>query len=106
MSYIKRSPRRELDPSHDELVKSLVDEIAAGPTGTGPRIIEEAVHGSDRLHVYVDWDDWKNVKEEHRSAAILDAYRQAPGLGDDAVRRVTIAMGLTSEESKALGIDT
>ena len=95
-------PHRDLDPRHDELVKLLVAEMDKGAEGTGPTIIDQRVMNSDRRHVYVIWDDWKDVVEDHRSAAILDAYGEKHG--KEQMLKVSIAMGLTSQESEALGI--
>lgn len=95
-------PNREHDQNHEEMVRLLVEEIGQGRAGTGPQIIQQQVQGSDRLHVYVIWDRWPGVLEEHRSAAILDAYREH--FGESTMSRVSIAMGLTPAEAEAMGI--
>lgn len=90
------------DPNHAELVSLLVKEITGGATNQGPTIIQEEVQGSDRLHVYVIWDEWGSVRDEHRASAILDAYKEA--FDEETMQRVSIALGLTQEEADAMGI--
>ena len=44
----------------------------------------------------------EGAEEEHRSAAILDAYEQAKG--KDTMMKISIAMGVTQAEADRLGI--
>lgn len=101
MPYKSIGPRADVDANHAELVKELVEEMQLGDKGTGPVIVEQPV--KTRLHVYVLWHKWDGVREEHRSAAILDAYKEH--FGEEKMRSVSIAMGLTGSEAKSLGID-
>lgn len=111
MPYYSRKPKSQTDARHTVLVKALVGELKKGPTtGPGggvavqnaPVIIEEAMSPGQSVHVYVIWDEWASVTEEHRSAAILDAYDEAKG--KTAMMNISIAMGLTPTEADRLGI--
>ena len=101
MPFYKEQPGQHRDANHNELVEAIVAEFDR-QEGDGPVIIQEAVQASDRLHVFVIWDRFRNVREEHRSAAILDAYQQH--FGEETMLRVAIAMGLTQAEADAMGI--
>ncbi len=104
MAFIRRAPGSKQHKNHDKWVAQLkleCDETTA--TETGPTIVEEQVQGSDRLHVFAIWDEWRDAPEEQRSAAILDAYEQARG--KEVAALVAIAMGLTRDEADAMGID-
>ncbi len=102
MPYKTEGPRREVHPDHAQFVDTLVEEMRLGDKGNGPDILEQRVRNSDRLHVYVIWNKWADVREEQRSAAILDAYTRH--FGDEKMRQMSIAMGLTPDEAKSLGI--
>jgi hypothetical protein len=109
MSYVKRPLRRDLAPDHESLVRELIQELkpqtlaqAAMKDKNAPVIIEEQMRNSDRLQVYVKWEKWAGVREDHRGAAILDAFEKA--LGQEYARRIIIAMGVTPEEAEDLGI--
>lgn len=101
MPFFREKPGQDRDAKHGELVKALIKEFDR-EQGDGPVIIEEPVQASDLLHVYVIWDRFRDVREEHRSAAILDAYQQQ--FGEETMKRVSIAMGLTQAEADAMGI--
>ena len=109
MPYVKRPLHRDLDPNHVQLVgilrqelkpKTLVQDVFKDQSA--PVIIEEQMRNSDRLQVYVKWARWSGIREDHRTAAILDAYEQE--LGRDYAGRIVIALGLTQDEARDLGI--
>lgn len=111
MPYYSRPARRHTDQRHVQLVNALVAELKSGPTtcpagepdpAFDPIIIEEPVPPGPSVNVYVIWIEWGTVTEEHRSAAILDAYKDAKG--QDAMLNISIAMGLTPTEADRLGI--
>ena len=108
MAYVKRQRQRNQDPNHEYLVGCLVKEFSkkmsqlALATESDPVIIEEQMRNSDRLQVYVIWAAWSDVQEEHRSAAILDAYERH--FRQVYASRIVIALGLTPPEAKKLGI--
>ncbi|NOT02543.1 MAG: hypothetical protein HOP29_18200 [Phycisphaerales bacterium] len=100
MPFVKRKLPAK-NPDHGKWVSKLAAECRKD-TGNGPRIIEEQVPGSKQLHVYVIWDDWADAPDHERSAAILDAYKEA--FDEETMLNVTIAMGLTTQEAAAMGI--
>ena len=109
MPYVKRERQRELSPDHERLVsaliremrpKTLVEDVFADRDA--PKIIEEKMRHSDRLQVFVIWNQWLGVREDHRTAAILSAYERE--LGQEYARRVVIALGVTPDEATELGI--
>ena len=109
MPYVKRPRRRDLDPNHAQLVgvlrqelkpKTLVQDVFKDKNA--PVIIEEQMRSSERLQIYVTWAGWSGVREDHRTSAILDAYEQE--LGPEYARRIVVAMGLTPDEAKELGV--
>ncbi len=54
------------------------------------------------MHVTVIWDAWGNVPREGRGHIIFDAYREVGG--EEEVRSISIALGLTHTEADRLGI--
>jgi len=115
MPYVKRNIGREVAPNHEYLVESLTNELKNEPkpkslardvfhpqNEDAPDIIEEQSRKSNYLHVYVIWKDWSGIREDYRSAAILDAYERQ--LGKEYAGRILVALGLTPEEAKSLGV--
>ena len=113
MPYVKKSSQASIASNHDSLVGAIVRELSAPQVQTLsqaavgldpyrlPCIIEGTIRNSDRLEVYVIWTDWSGVREEHRTAAILDAYERTK---PDQARKVVIALGVTPDEAKELGV--
>lgn len=56
---------------------------------------------SNRVHLTVIWDLWKNLSHQERSEIILDAYEAWRGQG--SAETVSVAMGLTTAEAGRLG---
>jgi hypothetical protein len=57
-------------------------------------------------HIFVIWDEWKGLDQRQRSEVIMDVVEHLSG--KHAFRDlslVTVAMGLTAEEAKRLGIE-
>ncbi|MEI7880402.1 MAG: hypothetical protein WCI95_05965 [bacterium] len=95
-------------PSDPAAYRQFVDAIAAelkekSVMGPGPRIIEEQQRRGGFIHVTVIWDEWKNVPVEDRGRIIMDAYERER---NDVILKITVALGLTSDEAHRLGIDT
>ena len=99
-----RKPAGEPE-THRDLVRELAQEIdldqPEGPSGA-PTIIEEAVRGSPHIHVTVIWDRWAPIPADDRGRVILDAYTQARG--EQEMLKISVALGVTVEESRRLGI--
>jgi len=111
MPYEQRTSPPSVAPNHDDLVGAITTEFTSPPKSNIqkraaqfciPHIIEAVIRNTDRLEVYVVWDKWSGIPEEHRTNAILDAYKKAPDPGK--VNRVVIALGVTPDEARNLGI--
>lgn len=113
MPYEQRSSPANVATNHDVLVRAISEEfrnpqgpglsqLAMEPRFARPHIIEGTIRNTDRLEVFVVWSGWSGVPEEHRTAAILDAYKRAPG--PSKAQRVVIALGVTPDEARELGI--
>ena len=88
------------------LVTALADELRRGRSREAsphdaPNILEE-VSLVGLMHVTVIWDAWGNVPREGRGHIIFDAYREVGG--EEEVRSISIALGLTHTEADRLGI--
>lgn len=69
-----------------------------------PLIIIEGTKNAP-LHLYVIWDKWGELAQTERSEIIMDVMETLTGkdrLPNDSP--VTVAMGLTTEEAKRMGI--
>jgi|688.fasta_scaffold2580657_1 hypothetical protein len=96
---IEHKKLRPDPPGYTALVVKLEDELA-GRSTTGPKIVEEEQF-SNRLHVKVIWDAWKDLAPEERGRAIMDAYERVRPAD---VLRITIALGVTPSEAGRLGV--
>jgi hypothetical protein len=70
-----------------------------------PVIVLEGGKGQPR-HIYVIWDEWRGLDQRQRSEVIMDVVEHLTGrhaLRDLSL--VTVAMGLTAEEAKRMGIN-
>jgi len=88
-------------PEEKDLCDRLIAELRNPQmTGEPDIIIERPSRGT--VHIFVIWADWGELEQMVRSRVILDAYEEVYGI--DEVRTVTVAMGLTPNESKRLGV--
>lgn len=78
-----------------------VDKKGPSDDPEAPDIIAEPADGPIR-RLFVVWDAWDRIDQRVRSELITDAYAHVFGLPDAA--NLTIAMGLSTEEAKRLGI--
>ena len=86
---------------HDSLVERLVEELARDARTGQPFVYINNVGQTGSFHVTVVWDAWQDLSAQQRSSIIMDALEQH----DPAKRgHITIAMGLTGEEARRLGI--
>lgn len=86
-----------------QMIGRLAQEIRGGVTSAPvvqPIIYENRIGQSQSFHVTVIWDEWDDLPLQARSRIILDAYEQAD---PSMIGRITIAMGLTSEDGGTLG---
>lgn len=84
-----------------ELVKELAHELVKEEGLGQPLIIERKVAQTERLHVFVIWDRWREVPPADRSGIIFDAYDHAE---PSTSERISIAMGVTTEEGMRLNL--
>jgi hypothetical protein len=68
-----------------------------GKTGQ-PDITIEGDEFQVGIHIYVIWDDWKDLEQIDRSEIIMRVFEVIEG--KEKARKVTVAMGLTSAEAK------
>lgn len=104
MPYYKREETVVLESLVDRLAQELQQPQTPLPdmatiTGDQPAIIEETSH-MGRIGVTVIWDEWKDLSGEKRGQVIMKAYERA--LGIEYVRRIGLAMGLTSAQKLLL----
>lgn len=99
-------PRPELYPQIlDDLIAELEADVHQEDYhGDRPFIIEEADIRGTHLHVTVVWDKWDEVPREERGRIILDSYKSAKNRGEDVMRSIRIALGLTKTEAQTLGV--
>jgi hypothetical protein len=92
-------------PGSDELVAILVSELRQSVTSDQPVhqpiILENEIGQTHTLHVVVIWQRWQIVPTGQRSGLIIRAYDEAAA---DRADRITIAMGVTTEEAIELGL--
>lgn len=68
-----------------------------------PEIREETDRAGNVVHVYVIWDEWRNLDQLQRSELITDAFISK--YGEPAIAHFTVAMGLTVDEAHKMGIE-
>ena len=86
---------------------SLVDELydewqRPNPTANEPVILEDRDRSNKLVHVYVIWSKWAHLDGIERSEIIMDAAEKK--LSQSDLLEITIAMGLTPDEAKRMGI--
>jgi hypothetical protein len=87
--------------SESELQAELEAELES-PKETGePDIVIERPHPST-VHLFVIWSKFSGLEQSVRSSIILDSYAAVKGVPES--QKVTVAMGLTPDEAKRMGI--
>jgi len=101
---IKHRLQRTLPPSATELTRMLITEWQHPKSEGQPLIVIEGQRDQP-THIYVIWDEWRDLNQTQRSESIMDAVEHLAG---DAripdLSLVTVAMGLTVEEARRMGI--
>src|SRR5258708_2880576 len=97
---------QENDAEYTALYNKLLTEWTNPQSNVDEPIIIET---DDQLrpqrtptHLYVIWTEWDHLPQRRRSEMVMDAYEQVRGRG--AALNVSLAMGLTPDEAKNLGI--
>lgn len=98
---VRDSLQKPLLPGEAELRSALKEELEKPQDSGEPEIIIDRP-SSFTIHLYVIWSKWEGLDQVVRSRAILDVFTEVKGAED--ARKVTIAMGLTPEEAKRLGM--
>ena len=85
------------------LKNRLANELRQpAPGEVQPLILMEGGGIPGSQHIYVIWDDWRDISAIERSEIIMDALEEARGR--EACLVITVAMGLTPQEAKRLNI--
>lgn len=108
---IRRKIPRTPPQKYDDLQRQLAKEWRNPRDSGQPVIIVEEQEGAP-IHIYVIWDDWSSISSQtDRSEIIMDTLDRLtdpvnpPGPNPyPDVGRVTVAMGLTTEEADRMGI--
>lgn len=101
---VKRRLERTLPAGATELTRLLRNEWTK-PKKTGQPLIVIEGNKNEPLHIYVIWDKWGELNQTERSEIIMDVVDNLTGkhrLSADSP--VTVAMGLTTEEARRMGI--
>ncbi|MBC7805941.1 MAG: hypothetical protein H7145_07300 [Akkermansiaceae bacterium] len=109
VGYIVRDNRDKITGLQERLTAEW-SPIGTAPTlsdGNAPILIEDLQpirFGTARqpLHLYVIWNEWVDLPQQERSEVIMDAYEATHDSAD--VVRVTLAMGLTENEARKMGL--
>ena len=96
-----RRPSNSAPRRHAALVEGLVRELKDGHEGGQPTI-EEEHFDTGAVRVVALWDRWRDIPEDDRSGAIIEAYRQVEG--EAFVKRIALLSGLTIPEAYESGM--
>ena len=103
MPRIKRGLETPQRSAYPDLVDELAKELTQHDRACGqPRIEEEHFQKTNLVKVTVIWDKWDHVRDEDRSAVILEAYERAEGT--TFRDRIALAIGLTVPEALEMGL--
>ena len=85
----------------------LLEAEWESPQNAEPLIIEEKPREeAPPNHIYVVWQEWSDLSPLERSRVIFAAYAHKLGPANEGlVQEVTLAMGLTPDEAKAMNIE-
>jgi hypothetical protein len=87
----------------EQLMQRLVDEWQGKGTEPRPTIVHEEDEQGVVVHVYVVWTEWGDLDQQARSELITAAYWK---VFEEKGLALTVAMGLTPEEAKRMGVRT
>lgn len=102
---LKRRLTRTAPASAGELIRLLHNEWTNPQPAGQPLIVVEG-GANEPIHVYVIWDKWSDLNQSERSEIIMDVVENLAGAHALPVNSpVTVAMGLTPDEAKRMGIE-
>jgi hypothetical protein len=99
MPLIQKKPAPD-SPHHKLLVVKLSDELT-NTTPKGPTVIEEELRNGS-IYITVIWDEWNDLQTDERGRIIMDAYALRRR---EVLPKISMALGLTSQEASKLGIE-
>lgn len=88
-------------PDDAALQAELEAELTSPKEAGEPVIVIERPHPTT-VHLFVIWSKFIGVDQAVRSTIILDSYAAVKGVHE--AQKVTVAMGLTPDEAKKMGI--
>lgn len=101
---IKHRLQRTRPESATELTRLLHNEWVKPKKNGQPLIVIEG-RADEPIHVYVIWDRWEPFNQTERSEIIMDVVENLTGSNRlPEASPVTVAMGLTNEEARRMGI--
>ncbi len=92
-----------VDTSNDaDLLMTLEQEWKKPGESTEPILIEQPSGAEGYIRLYVLWAKWQSIPQQQRSRIIMESYKKTHSLDD--LLNVTIAMGLTPDEAREMGL--
>ena len=102
MSYAQRIYPK--NPIYESFTDRLEEEIRHPQQGISePIIVLESQGQKVPTHLYIIWSEWGELTQLERSEIALEAFAQAKGTG--VASNLRVALGLTPEEAKRMGIE-
>jgi hypothetical protein len=100
---IKRTSLAGADELEALLLRAMNEEDGI-PDPVPDIVLEQGPGDADDVYsrITVIWDTWQRYSMRERSEMIMNAYGKSAG--EEAVRRVVIAMGLTTAEAQRMGL--
>jgi hypothetical protein len=100
-------PVREMKPQRSSQHAELVDQLTAewanpNSSNAEPVIYIERDANGKPANVYVVWSRWSDIDRAERSEIIVEAAERR--LSPPEALNISIAMGLTAEEGRRLGM--
>jgi hypothetical protein len=99
-------PRRELTTLLDDVrtpqLRERLSNEFRNPREDEPEPVFIEDHTPVGTRLYVIWSAWGDLNQRQRSEIIMDAFREARPQPE--VFRVTVAMGLTPDEARQMGV--
>ena len=97
--------RQTMPPEVERLRERLRAEwVQPTPGAMEPLILVDTDRRrGDSKRLYVVWSEWGGLSQRERSEAIMDAYEAARG--PQEALQVMVAMGLTPDEARRMGLE-
>jgi len=100
---VRNMTKRTPAPEAAALERIIVQEWRANTDNPDqPIILIDETGPVQTKHVFVVWDRWRGMEQLDRSETIMKACEEM--MSPEELQRVTVAMGLTKEEARRMGI--